>query len=210
MIVCLALYSKSASDKWAFHNRLETLFKTALIDSDQIKQKLVERFIVNAVYECSIRMDEIPQEKVQDMMVRLYKDEITSEEIVSHMRYRDDIILENQNEMTKEEISTSQQMKDIQKKHGGGQEEGSGTGTRATSLTEVYGEYLFLIMMIIVVCIMAYMCMSIKGKEKPEQAAQNAINTLKKDRKELILKEKRLLKEIDEVKGKINAAKKSK
>jgi uncharacterized membrane protein len=109
--------------------------------------------------------------------------------------------------MTPEEIATSQQMKDIQKKHGGGEE---ATGTRATSLTEVYGEYLFLIMMIIVVCIMAYMCMSVRGKEKPEQAAQNAINVLKKDRKELILKEKKLLKEIDQVKGKINAAKKSK
>lgn len=193
VIVCLAMYSKAVSNKFEFNQKLEKLFKVGEINDDSSKHKLVEWYVVKAVHDCANMISKSIYEDAQKLMVSLYKDEISLEEIRKYLIFDDLLIIKREEKMTESEKLISEEMKKAQKKHGtqnNNLENHNNQSQRALSLTELYGEYLLIIFLGGIICLVVWACTNIVKSNSPEAKIKTSINQLKTERKILIKNEK--------------------
>lgn len=208
IIVCLAMYSKSAMDKMKFQNDLETQFGKVGITDIDTKSKLVERYVVSAIHNCKFRTKSMEFEKLQNMMRDIYQDLLSIEIIKGYVVFDENIIINQEDEMTAEERITAEEMKRIQKEHGGDKEQQN--QGRQSSMTESYGEWSMLIISVIVGCVIYYMLSGNSKEAVTEGKIKADIRDFKKQRKTLVDEEKLKKKEIQDLKNELNKKKKGK
>ena len=208
IIVCLAMYSKGSMDRRKFQTDLEIQFDKAGIKDIEIKSKLVERYVVNAIHNCKSRTKSMDHEKLNNMMREVYQDQLSLEIIKGYVVFDQNIIINQEDEMSAEERITAEEMKRIQKEHSGDkQQQDQG---RQQSMTESYGEWSMLIISVIVGCVIYYMLSGNSKEAVTEGKIKADIRDFKKQRKTLVDEEKQKKKEIQDLKNELNKKKKSK
>lgn len=207
IITCLAMYSKSANDKMTFQNKIEEQFAKADISDNQQKQRLVERYVVNAIHECSLRTKAMPIERLQVMMKDTYSDSQDKEVMNSFVVFNENIIMNKEYDMSADEKKTSEEMKRIQQEHG--QQNNDQVATRA-SMTETYGEWSLLLICVIVACVIYYLMSGSSKEALTESKIKVDIRSMKKERKNQVEAEKILKVTIQDLKKELNDKKKSK